>query len=183
MLQQCVYTRNSMYCKWEKEVIGILSSFFWNTGKTQNICVHVNGVVHFPWHRFAQAGDTVSCRLAALRDRTKTVSVVVRFPELQRFMSWLLIYWTCSSVCHNGTQPEIAYLLLTGHCAAFHSLWSSRGLGHESFQLTSPTLMRRLQKAASVSSAGRAPTPNGGLLLLTDFISRGSLHLCPLQQG
>lgn len=33
-------------------VIGILLLlFFWNKGKTQNMCVHVNSVVHFPWHR------------------------------------------------------------------------------------------------------------------------------------
>lgn len=132
-----------MYCKWEKEwnIHFHRSSeyyyhfFFLEYGQNPEYLCACKQCSSFSVAQIAQAGGTISCRLVPLRrrgaverDRTKTGSVVllVRFPELQRFMSWLLIYWTCSSICHSGTQPETAYLLLTGHCAAFHSLWSSR---------------------------------------------------------
>lgn len=124
--------------------------------------MRVNSVVHFPWHRLRKQAVLfhVDWRrwdaVEPLRDRAKTGSVVllVRFPELQRFMSWLLIYWTCSSVCHDGTQPEIYFWQDT---AQPFILCGRPSLGHESSQLTSPTLTRQLEKAGSVSSAGHPP--------------------------
>lgn len=177
-------------------VIGVLSLFlffFWNKGKTQNICVRVNSVVHFPWHRLRKQAVLFHvdwCRWDAvepLRDRAKTGSVVllVRFPELQRFMSWLLIYWTSSSVCHNGTQPEIYFWQET---AQPFILCGRPSLGHESSQLTSPTLTRQLEKAGSVSSAGPTSSPPWTVtasdrLYQQRFLAPFVKGSCSLQQG